>query len=195
MSAASTRSTQSTVLRFVSVGCRWLSLISRVQHHCRICGKAVCDGCSQKRSTFPRMGYELEQRMCSTCFETIKPEEYVLLAASFIPLRSLWVHFGGPSRTPLVPDSSISDYNCSTQPRAARHFVQLPGLIRPHPFTRESLETSHRQRRSRYQGIHFYCFLSMILPEFNIIIVLYTRMYSVYILIWAIRSVCSFIML
>lgn len=38
------------------------------QHHCRRCGKAVCCGCSQRRSTIPLMGFEREVRVCDDCF-------------------------------------------------------------------------------------------------------------------------------
>ncbi|XP_046854021.1 WD repeat and FYVE domain-containing protein 2-like isoform X2 [Xenia sp. Carnegie-2017] len=45
------------------------------QHHCRRCGKAVCDKCSKKRSTLPILGFEYEVRVCLTCFEEITNEE------------------------------------------------------------------------------------------------------------------------
>ncbi|CAB4004622.1 WD repeat and FYVE domain-containing 2-like isoform X1, partial [Paramuricea clavata] len=45
------------------------------QHHCRKCGKAVCDKCSQKRSTLPKFGFEYDVRVCLTCFETITNED------------------------------------------------------------------------------------------------------------------------
>lgn len=37
------------------------------QHHCRLCGAAVCAACSKQRQKHPRMGYELPVRICDTC--------------------------------------------------------------------------------------------------------------------------------
>uniref|UniRef100_T1J4T5 FYVE-type domain-containing protein n=1 Tax=Strigamia maritima TaxID=126957 RepID=T1J4T5_STRMM len=37
------------------------------QHHCRKCGKAVCDKCSNNRTTIPIMGYEFDVRVCDDC--------------------------------------------------------------------------------------------------------------------------------
>ncbi|CAH8623311.1 unnamed protein product, partial [Dicrocoelium dendriticum] len=37
------------------------------QHHCRRCGKAVCDKCSPFRSSLPTMGFERDVRMCNVC--------------------------------------------------------------------------------------------------------------------------------
>lgn len=45
------------------------------QHHCRACGKAVCDKCSTKRSPLPRLGFEFEVRVCDPCSGEIKQEE------------------------------------------------------------------------------------------------------------------------
>ncbi|KAL4220349.1 WD repeat and FYVE domain-containing protein 2 [Mactra antiquata] len=50
------------------------------QHHCRKCGKAVCEKCSSKRSTIPPMGYEYDVRVCEDCFEKITDEERAPLA-------------------------------------------------------------------------------------------------------------------
>ncbi|KAL3846764.1 hypothetical protein ACJMK2_017723 [Sinanodonta woodiana] len=50
------------------------------QHHCRKCGKAVCDKCSCKRSTIPPMGYEYDVRVCEECFKGITEEERAPLA-------------------------------------------------------------------------------------------------------------------
>lgn len=37
------------------------------QHHCRICGAAVCYNCSQCRVRHPRLGYEIPVRSCEGC--------------------------------------------------------------------------------------------------------------------------------
>lgn len=50
------------------------------QHHCRKCGKAVCDKCSSKKSRIPAMGYEYDVRVCDSCFEKITDEERAPLA-------------------------------------------------------------------------------------------------------------------
>lgn len=38
------------------------------QHHCRCCGRAVCDSCSANKSTLPPLGFETEVRMCKECY-------------------------------------------------------------------------------------------------------------------------------
>ncbi|ROT75781.1 WD repeat and FYVE domain-containing protein 2 isoform X2 [Penaeus vannamei] len=50
------------------------------QHHCRKCGKAVCDSCSSKRSTIPVMGFEFDVRVCDNCHSTISDQERASLA-------------------------------------------------------------------------------------------------------------------
>lgn len=45
------------------------------QHHCRNCGKAVCDKCSVFRLNIPIMGFEYDVRVCNACHETIKDVE------------------------------------------------------------------------------------------------------------------------
>ncbi|KAI5743004.1 hypothetical protein M8J77_013530 [Diaphorina citri] len=37
------------------------------QHHCRACGRAVCDKCSGARSTLPVLGFEFPVRLCQAC--------------------------------------------------------------------------------------------------------------------------------
>lgn len=51
---------------------------SSLKHHCRKCGQAVCGKCSTKRSSYPIMGFEFQVRVCDSCFESIKDEEWVL---------------------------------------------------------------------------------------------------------------------
>lgn len=48
------------------------------QHHCRHCGKAVCDRCSTGRLTIPIMGFEYAVRVCEPCYNSLKDLEYVL---------------------------------------------------------------------------------------------------------------------
>ncbi|XP_069945318.1 WD repeat and FYVE domain-containing protein 2 isoform X2 [Cherax quadricarinatus] len=50
------------------------------QHHCRKCGKAVCDSCSSKRSCIPIMGFEFDVRVCDTCHSTISDQDRSSLA-------------------------------------------------------------------------------------------------------------------
>lgn len=47
------------------------------QHHCRKCGKAICDKCSSKRTKYPIMGYEFAVRVCDDCYDTITDEDRV----------------------------------------------------------------------------------------------------------------------
>ncbi|XP_064104022.1 WD repeat and FYVE domain-containing protein 2-like isoform X2 [Macrobrachium nipponense] len=50
------------------------------QHHCRKCGKAVCDNCSSKRTTIPIMGFEFDVRVCDKCHSTISETDRASLA-------------------------------------------------------------------------------------------------------------------
>lgn len=45
------------------------------QHHCRGCGRAVCDKCSENRSVIPVMGFESPVRVCNTCNVQLKEAE------------------------------------------------------------------------------------------------------------------------
>lgn len=45
------------------------------QHHCRHCGKAVCDKCSSARLTIPVMGFEFAVRVCDPCHIALKDIE------------------------------------------------------------------------------------------------------------------------
>jgi len=64
------------------------------QHHCRRCGKAVCDYCSSKRTVLPGRGHEYPVRVCETCIIQVKPEEKVHLA-NFYDTRQVvsWMDF------------------------------------------------------------------------------------------------------
>lgn len=46
-----------------------------LQHHCRKCGKAVCDGCSGSRTNIPLMGFENHVRICDECRNSLGDEE------------------------------------------------------------------------------------------------------------------------
>ncbi|CAN8020167.1 unnamed protein product [Ixodes persulcatus] len=50
--------------------------IRQASHHCRKCGKAVCDKCSSNRSRIPIMGYEFDVRVCDECHVIITDDEY-----------------------------------------------------------------------------------------------------------------------
>ena len=61
---------------------------SLLQHHCRKCGLAICNKCSEARSTIPIMGYEYDVRVCDNCKEVITDDEWVgLLSSTF----SCWI--------------------------------------------------------------------------------------------------------
>ncbi|CAF1231352.1 unnamed protein product [Adineta steineri] len=57
------------------------------QHHCRKCGRAVCDSCSPTRQALPLIGYEIAQRVCNDCVKTLKNNETTSLA-SFYDIRN-----------------------------------------------------------------------------------------------------------
>lgn len=41
------------------------------QHHCRHCGRAVCDKCSVNRINIPIMGFEFDVRVCDPCYNQL----------------------------------------------------------------------------------------------------------------------------
>lgn len=43
------------------------SICDRRRHHCRSCGQAVCDGCSQNRRPVPERGWNTDVRVCDVC--------------------------------------------------------------------------------------------------------------------------------
>jgi hypothetical protein len=49
--------------------------IGQRQHHCRMCGKATCDKCSNRKTPLPKLGFEFEVRVCDPCFSTITQQE------------------------------------------------------------------------------------------------------------------------
>ncbi|PAA60157.1 hypothetical protein BOX15_Mlig024271g1 [Macrostomum lignano] len=53
------------------------------QHHCRRCGAAVCDACSQRRTALPPMGFEYSVRVCDDCHAEVTPDDLTPLAAVF----------------------------------------------------------------------------------------------------------------
>lgn len=50
------------------------------QHHCRHCGKAICDKCSVNRINIPIMGFEFDVRVCDACFKQLQTVERPSLA-------------------------------------------------------------------------------------------------------------------
>jgi len=53
------------------------------QHHCRRCGKAVCDYCSAKRTTLTDRGHEYPVRVCENCYIGVTEGEKKPLANFF----------------------------------------------------------------------------------------------------------------
>ncbi|XP_027048719.1 WD repeat and FYVE domain-containing protein 2-like isoform X1 [Pocillopora damicornis] len=50
------------------------------QHHCRKCGRAVCNECSNNESSYPIMGFENSVRFCTECYADITDEDREPLA-------------------------------------------------------------------------------------------------------------------
>lgn len=48
--------------------------VTRRQHHCRRCGKAVCARHSENRAKIPDMGYYTAVRVCDFCFARMDSE-------------------------------------------------------------------------------------------------------------------------
>lgn len=50
------------------------------QHHCRHCGKAVCEKCSAGRISIPTMGFESAVRVCEPCYNNLRGRDRPSLA-------------------------------------------------------------------------------------------------------------------
>ncbi|XP_017154684.1 WD repeat and FYVE domain-containing protein 2 [Drosophila miranda] len=61
------------------------------QHHCRHCGKAVCDNCSTNRINIPIMGFEFDVRCCDPCYKQLQTVDRPSLA-SFNDVKHSIVH-------------------------------------------------------------------------------------------------------
>jgi len=61
------------------------------QHHCRRCGKAVCDYCSAKRTTLTDRGHEYPVRACEDCFINVTEIEKKPMA-NFFDTRHIVKH-------------------------------------------------------------------------------------------------------
>lgn len=55
-------------------------VVGKRQHHCRKCGAAVCDDCSNNRSNLPSFGHEFSVRICSQCINLINEDDKTPLA-------------------------------------------------------------------------------------------------------------------
>ena len=53
------------------------------QHHCRRCGKAVCDYCSAKRTVLTDRGHEYPVRVCEECHINVTEAEKKPMANFF----------------------------------------------------------------------------------------------------------------
>jgi len=72
------------------------------QHHCRRCGKAVCDYCSTKRSTLTDRGHEYPVRVCEECYISVTEREKNPLA-NFFDTKHIVKHMSyDPSRKLLA---------------------------------------------------------------------------------------------
>lgn len=49
-------------------------ICDRRRHHCRACGQAVCDNCSQGRRPVPERGWTTDVRVCDTCNKKFKSD-------------------------------------------------------------------------------------------------------------------------
>ena len=80
------------VLKYVKLHFKFLNKGLR-QHHCRQCGRAVCDDCSPHRSVLPAVGYEYDVRVCIECHKKLTEADRVPLAVSQETKHSiLWIH-------------------------------------------------------------------------------------------------------
>lgn len=86
------------------------------QHHCRACGKAVCEACcSKERSLLATMGHETKVRLCKQCFPKITDAERcrrckVIECGTKNGLVSFATASGKPIMVSSGPENSIRIY-------------------------------------------------------------------------------------
>lgn len=66
-SGSMTTSSQSGSGLSIDISDAATNLCDRKRHHCRACGQAVCDNCSQNRRPVPERGWLTDVRVCDTC--------------------------------------------------------------------------------------------------------------------------------
>jgi len=59
------------------------------QHHCRNCGRAMCNSCSTNRTALPRLGFEFKVRVCDECFSQISDQDQKSLARLYDSKHSI----------------------------------------------------------------------------------------------------------
>lgn len=60
--------------------------LGKRQHHCRKCGKAICDICSPHSSPLPDFGYERPVRVCNDCMRDITQQGNLKPQAAFVDI-------------------------------------------------------------------------------------------------------------
>ena len=79
------------------------------QHHCRVCGKALCDKCSDSRTTIPKLGFELiPVRTCSECFNSISEADKTSMITFFDLNRAVRVVIICTKVTSVLQCTSVS---------------------------------------------------------------------------------------
>lgn len=91
------------------------------QHHCRQCGRAVCDDCSPHRSVLPVLGFEYEVRICIECNKNLADSDRVPLAVCQEAKHSIiWLHLDEDRGRLLTlghdrVSSLVDDYECKSE--------------------------------------------------------------------------------
>ncbi|VDM32314.1 unnamed protein product [Hydatigera taeniaeformis] len=90
------------------------------KHHCRSCGRGVCDSCSKQRISVPDRGYvEVAVRVCDRCYASRTHSNSVSSASTLMPLRH-----------PGSSDTSISNTGTSSR-RVFELLSATAGYIAP----------------------------------------------------------------
>lgn len=63
------------------------------QHHCRLCGRALCMKCTDRGHSIPSMGFEKLVRLCVSCYDDLKVQNQISLCTRFqLPSPTTHLH-------------------------------------------------------------------------------------------------------
>ncbi|CAA88884.2 Phosphatidylinositol-3,5-bisphosphate 3-phosphatase MTMR3 [Caenorhabditis elegans] len=77
------------------------------QHHCRNCGRVVCEDCSKNRFSVIEEGKSVQKRACDSCYDSMHETDLKLSRATSLSEMSSFDSFG-PSSPPASSTSSSS---------------------------------------------------------------------------------------
>eukprot|EP00039_Didymoeca_costata_P025000 m.12106 g.12106 ORF g.12106 m.12106 type:complete len:501 (-) comp4585_c0_seq1:80-1582(-) len=90
------------------------------QHHCRACGKAICEACSKDRTLLATMGHETKVRVCSVCIKKVTDAERCRRAKAIecyskAHICDFYMTGSKPMYVIATPDHSVKMYSIQAE--------------------------------------------------------------------------------